>query len=527
MEAIPGSTQVPSGTPVGADTSQKPISAWAAVGRWASRYGDGVKPEPFTPAIARGVRLKKQWDENPKQNIVPFKTSSELALACATGAQLLAGARRGQKYSFPLHQRGVKLTPPSDEQQLKTLGHLWHMRGTIVIVLGWIVTAMQVMKRPGLRATHAELGALCGVGEDRIGQIMHELRRYGLVAQLPSFEAFGAVTSQRANVYRVTTLAFDTYALKLVRGTLPAPESVAPRIARARQGRNELRPTPGDTPVEIPPSGESSARARASDRPTRFEVVSTSSMAVPNESVCLFNAKRVNERTAASSDGALRREAVETAEANALLCPGAEENAQLELAVRIGDVVEGVKHGVVRDHREIDPDDTTAIDRHRAYGRAVEVNTERKLLEKRAREIDRELAERGAGRADADREKFEREQRQRGAKRERDEEKARRELLRRQVDERMPPAKPVDDDGNDWKEVARLALIKQHREELERDKAERAARAAIAPPPPPKKSDDDADVADVIQRVWESNPHVGAPTIAARQVLEKMRRGDK
>lgn len=195
---------------------------WYARPRW-SEYAGG-RP-PITKKRASLIAKKRAWARN------------EVALdECRSGKELVAGYFGGRLTPYPLeHRPGVLVSPPSEELQRRLVGAKWRLRGTRVRVLAWIATAMIPLRGAGLVVSHDQLGELCGVRRDRIGQIMHDLRAWGLVRSSPTFTAHGEATSQRENCYRLTKLCSYVYGLPwLGTGVLPDAEpDVAPRIARA------------------------------------------------------------------------------------------------------------------------------------------------------------------------------------------------------------------------------------------------------------------------------------------------------
>lgn len=459
---------------------------WARLSRWAPF--DGKQP-PMTPMRTHAIALKRKRDRDG------------VALTdCASGEELLRKRARGELWPFPLLQRGGSFTPA----QYPPPPWLRKLRGARLDLLSWLVLVVVVMRRRGLVAKHAELGELTGLRERRAREIVFDLREAGLVVQSPTYDRFGAVESQRANVYRITKLAAYTFDLPGVdhralpdhdpdvRPRVRAPGG-RPGIARA-QDRHKTAGHSGKYPGDSENSGLDLATLSArEDAPPEIDVPATrgpfpaGSDSTPSLPLELSSASQ-------GPSAVPPADVCETAVPSALVLPppheglpggSGGEGSKTETATRrIGDELGGILHGGrVVEQRRVNPDDDDALERRRRGGEKYQEISDR---------IDERHGERRRAVVLDDVERIER----RG---------------RRSPDD-APTHVPalVQQDAEE---------LRRYREDLER---ERATRVNL--PSPPKKTDDDADLFAAIERAMTSHGRGELAPVHAR-MLDEARRG--
>lgn len=192
------------------------IAAWAREPRWR-----GEKPL-ITPKRARAIAAKRAWQASP----IDLRR-------CLSGSELVAGFRSGEAFPFGLEARRGREMPPTAAK--------WELRDRHRRVIAWLATAHIGFKAPGLVATCDELGQLTGHSGRWVRDVLADLTAWGLVHSAPTFVAYGRVTSQRANVYRLTTLATFVWRLVVPGAVGRLPEPVLGDRARA-PGRKKLPP---------------------------------------------------------------------------------------------------------------------------------------------------------------------------------------------------------------------------------------------------------------------------------------------
>jgi hypothetical protein len=147
------------------------------------------------------------------------------------------------------------------------LGAKWNLRPSHRRLVAVIAAAMLGMRARGLVATQAELGQTLGVSARWVRELVTDLTAWGLLASEPTFVAYGKVHSQRANVYRLTTLAACVWRLVVPPGVGPLPAPVLGDRARAparkkdppiqKLSSGEILPEAANVPSGEPPPAES------------------------------------------------------------------------------------------------------------------------------------------------------------------------------------------------------------------------------------------------------------------------------
>lgn len=474
----PGISSPDAATDSQIDNPKLNLPTWARQGRWAARYGEGKKPSPFTPAIARAVEGKRKGITCGKTHGKP-EHAIDLA-RCVTGDDLLRASANQQLWPCPLNPRAA--TPPREDLQHRA-GGKWRLRGSYLELLGWLAAAIVGLHGSAVRATHAELAELLDLCPRRVGDVIFALRTWGLVHATPSYVAQGKVTSQRASVYRLTRVFFWTFGLVPPAGhTAPEPEPTPePRIARARQVGTKVPTNPDTEQIQYSDLREIKYSSRA-DGPTTavspppaatgvpdLAAVPTGSTAAPQPATCVQSCnpgQRLCEPRGANTAGGHA---------------GSGPDAKLgewRMPELIGHIREGGKiYERRRPHAEAPRDERPGAARYERHFRDEEIIAEREL-DRVTGNGPRDLAPAELAASNAP----------------------------------PPPAPRLDD------------LLEHARRERERLERERSARAPIAAPARPALGD---DYLEVIERAVRSHGRGKDLTPAQFAALQTLRRGEK
>lgn len=233
---------------------------WAQQTRWAGLNTKQLPPSFFTVPRKRAIEAKREWQLNPK-----------LVKQCLSGNELVASYKSGRAYPYTLMRAG-NFCAPTGARAVK-----WKLRGARLLVLEWIAYARLVRNRAGLCVTREQLGAVLGLGPDRVGQILRDLCDWFLIRRDPTFVRLGAASSQRANIYRLTRTAAYAFGLRDPHEYPDSLGDVQSRGTTAIGAKNEpISPEKTTSHPENPrpstTSAEISARARTSGRDKESKV---------------------------------------------------------------------------------------------------------------------------------------------------------------------------------------------------------------------------------------------------------------
>jgi hypothetical protein len=333
--------------------------------------------------------------------------------ACVSGAELVAGFARGELFAFPLLQRrGLVQMPEQLDKKDLPPGAKWNLRAKHYELLGVIAGATIGLKVPGVVATKAELGALLALGDYRIGELVADLRCWGLVHVLAVDAPFGRVTSDRANCYRLTTVAQQALRL-VVPHKLPEPDADALAAPRGRYAKKAAKRAPAaaqaSAPLEIVEPAPEIDRGHApcnlagGKNPTNPETPNGDSPEEPAAFPGVVSATPTVDFTAAVPDVApCGPIAGRVKPSTAALAP---EGVEIACASRLSNVLPAVKRGdhaadYVRERPERETVEeeavTEAIRASRVRGTTPrEDGRDRELVRRRANELYDQADERG------------------------------------------------------------------------------------------------------------------------------------
>lgn len=285
MQPIPGSAIEFAGSHAGPehleiifDTTHRGPRFWEQP-RWDEFKTARGYDVPMTPARCAGIARKRKGvvllkngtaqgggvdGAASKKNKKPKSFISE----CVTGAELLAGYASGKLFPYPLaSRRTTELVPTSAK---------WNMRFAHDRVVSVFAGAIIGQKKRGVAVPYRELAALrtksrrsvLQLKDRQLGTVIRELVSWGLLRATPVFVPYGRVTSQRANVYQLTTLAQHVFGLKFPPECLPLPDPDPDAFTPGVKTPSKANPVDRQ---ELPANPETPLRGISSEEHAAFQ----------------------------------------------------------------------------------------------------------------------------------------------------------------------------------------------------------------------------------------------------------------